>query len=94
MLRWLVCFEQNDKTLRLELSNIAEGILGPIKRGRGLYGYEIICDTTNNTPELEASGDVVLDVYVDPMMTTKRIHLNAIVPRTGQIQYAIATTER
>ena len=87
-------FEQNDKTLRLELSNIAEGILGPIKRGRGLYGYEIICDTTNNTPELEASGDVVLDVYVDPMMTTKRIHLNAIVPRTGQIQYAIATTER
>lgn len=87
-------FEQNDKTLRLELTAIAEGILGPIKRGRGLYGYEIICNSTNNTPELEASGDVILDVYIDPMMIAKRIHLNAIVPRTGQIQYAIATSDR
>ena len=87
-------FEQNDKTLRLQLTAIAEAILGPIKRGRGLYGYEIICNNSNNTPELEASGDVILDVYVDPMMIAKRIHLNAIVPRTGQIQYAITTTDR
>lgn len=87
-------YEPNDKTLRLQLTNVAEGILGPIKRGRGLYGYEIICNDKNNTPELEASGDVILDVYVDPMMIAKRIHLNAIVPRTGQIQYAITTTDR
>lgn len=87
-------FEQNDATLRLQLSGIAEDILGPIKRGRGLYGYEIICDSSNNPPELEASGDCVLDVYVDPMMIAKRIHLNAIVPRTGQIQYAISVNDR
>ena len=87
-------YEPNDKTLRLALSNIAEDILAPIKRGRGLYGYEIICDDSNNTPELIASGDCILDVYVDPMMIAKRIHLNAIVPRTGQIQYAISVMDR
>lgn len=87
-------YEPNDTFLRLELTRIAEEILAPIKRGRGLYGYEIICDSTNNTPELIASGDTILDVYVDPMMIAKRIHLNAIVPRTGQIRYSIEQMER
>jgi hypothetical protein len=87
-------YEPNDRFLQLALTNIADRILGPIKRGRGLYGYEVICDASNNTPELVASGDTRLDVYIDPMMTTKRIHLNAIVPRTGQMQYAISVINR
>ena len=87
-------YEPNDSFLRLALTRIAEDILEPIKRGRGLYGYEIICDSSNNTPELIASGDTILDVYVDPMMIAKRIHLNAIVPRTGQIRYSIEQMDR
>lgn len=87
-------YEPNDTYLRLELTRIAESILAPIKRGRGLYGYEIICDNTNNTPELIANGDTILDVYVDPIMIAKRIHLNAIVPRTGQIKFSIEQVER
>lgn len=87
-------FEPNDKFLRLELYNIADRILAPIKRGRGLYGYEIICDERNNTPEYVASGDTLLDVYIDPMMTTKRIHLNAIVPKTGQLRFAVEMVNR
>lgn len=87
-------YEPNDKELRLTLTRIADDILAPIKRGRGLYGYEIICNDTNNTSELIASGDVILDVYVDPMMIAKRIHLNAIVTRTGQLTASITTTDR
>lgn len=87
-------YEQNDSVLRMELRQICESILGPVKRGRGLYGYEIVCDATNNTPEYIASGDVILDVYIDPMMTTKRIHLNANVVRTGQVSYQISILDR
>lgn len=87
-------YEPNDDILQLELRQICESILGPIKRGRGLYGYEIVCDETNNPPELMASGDVVLDVYVDPMMIAKRIHLTANVVRTGQVSFQVELLDR
>lgn len=87
-------YEQNDPVLWGELIHGAEGVCGPIKAGRGLYGYKIVCDESNNPPELQASGDTVLDVYLDVMMVTKRIHLNANVVRRGQIEFAISLLDR
>ena len=81
-------YEPNDSFLRIRLRSIAEGLLDPIMRGRGLYGYKVISDERNNTPETIANGDVILDVYVDPVIPAKRIHLNAIIPKTGQIKFA------
>lgn len=81
-------YEPNDTFLRVRLQSIAENILNPIQRGRGLYGFEVICDERNNTPDLIANGDVILDVYIDPVIPAKRIHLNAIIPKTGQIKFA------
>tara|TARA_B100000700_G_scaffold88627_1_gene99927 strand:- start:41986 stop:43428 length:1443 start_codon:yes stop_codon:yes gene_type:complete len=81
-------YEQNDEFLRTQLRGVAEGFLNPIMRGRGLYGFQVICDERNNTPDRIANGDVILDVYVDPVIPAKRIHLNAIIPKTGQIQFA------
>lgn len=81
-------YEPHDEFLRVQLRTIAENFLNPILRGRGLYWFEVICDERNNTPEIIASGDVMLDVYIDPVLPAKRIHLNAIVPKTGQIKFA------
>jgi phage tail sheath protein FI len=81
-------FEPNDRFLRLQLVGVAEGLLNPIKRGRGLYGFSVICDERNNTNETIANGDLILDVYIDPVIPAKRIHLNAIIPKTGQIKFA------
>ena len=81
-------FEQNDVFLRDELKNMCDAICDPVKRGRGLYGYENICDDRNNSTENIANGDVILDVYLDPVLPAKRIHLNAIIPKTGQIKFA------
>jgi len=81
-------YEPNDSFLRISLRAIAEDLLSPIMRGRGLYGFKVICDERNNTPETMANGDVILDVYVDPVIPAKRIHLNAIIPKTGQIKFA------
>lgn len=87
-------FEQNDPTLWVELREAATNVLAPVKRGRGLYGYEVICDESNNPVEYQASGDTVLDVYLDVMMVTKRIHLNANIVRRGQIEFAISLLDR
>lgn len=81
-------FDPNDEFLRLSIRNMAEGVLNPIQQGRGLYGFEVIVDDRNNTPETIANGDLIVDVYVDPVIPAKRIHLNAIIPKTGQIQFA------
>jgi len=76
-------FEPNDAILRQRLKDMVERFLKPIKYGRGLYAFTVVCDDSNNPPEVVASGDVMLDVYLDPVVPAKRIHLNAIVTKTG-----------
>lgn len=82
-------YEPNDDILRAELRGIADRFLAPIQRGRGLYGYRVVCDETNNTNEMIANGDVMLEVYIDPVIPAKRIFVRAVVPRTGGIQFAV-----
>lgn len=76
-------FNPNDSILQAQLVEMTERFLKPIKSGRGLYDYTVVCDSTNNPVELIASGDTILDVYLDPVIPAKRIHLNAIVTKTG-----------
>lgn len=76
-------FEPNDAILHQRLKDMVERFLKPIKYGRGLYAFTVVCDESNNPPEVIAAGDCMLDVYLDPVIPAKRIHLNAIVTKTG-----------
>lgn len=76
-------FDPNDPILRSQMVELCERFLKPIKNARGMYGYGVICEDSNNPPETVASGDLVLDVYIDPVLPAKRIHLTAIVQKTG-----------
>lgn len=76
-------FEPNDKILRDSLVEICERFLNPIKRGRGLYWFAAVCDESNNLPSTIANGDLMLDVFVDPTIAAKRIHLQAVIVKTG-----------
>ena len=76
-------FDPNDSFLRLRLQSIAEGFLEPIRNGRGLYDYDVIVDERNNTPETIANGDIIMDVYADPTIPVKQIHLTAHIQPTG-----------
>lgn len=78
-------FDPNDTFLRLKLRSISEGFLEPIKNGRGLYDFDVICDERNNKPDSIAAGIIVLDVYADPVIPAKRIHLTAHVQPTGSL---------
>ena len=82
-------FEPNDDILKQRQVSAMEAILEPIKLGRGLRWYAVKCDYKNNTAEDEARGDLIIDVYLDPTRYTKRIHVTAIVPPVGDIQYAL-----
>ncbi|QZE55998.1 hypothetical protein pEaSNUABM52_00140 [Erwinia phage pEp_SNUABM_52] len=82
-------FEPNDDLLKQRQKDAMEAILEPIKLGRGLRWYAVTCDYTNNTAEDEARGDLIIDIFLDPTRYTKRIHVTAIVPPVGDIQYAL-----
>lgn len=80
-------YDPNDEFLRLHLRSISEGFLEPILNGRGLYDYDVVCDERNNKPDTIANGDLMLDVYADPVIPAKRIHLTAHVQRTGGVLF-------
>jgi phage tail sheath protein FI len=76
-------FDPNDRYTQLSLVNISDNFLRPIKAGRGLYYFESICDSRNNKVEAIANGDLVLDVYADPTIPAKRIHVTSHIMPTG-----------
>jgi hypothetical protein len=87
-------FEPGDSVTWTTLRNIANSLLAPAKQKRGLYGYEVICDERNNKPETIASGDTILDIYIDPTIATKRIFINAIVAPTGGVEATVSLIDR
>lgn len=76
-------FDPNDQVLRNKLTEICGRFLQPIKDAEGVYNYGAQCDDDNNPPEVTAAGDLNLDVFIDPVLPAKRIHLTAIVNKTG-----------
>ena len=76
-------FDPNDYILRSQLTDLSERFLKPIKNARGIYDFDVVCDETNNPPEIIAGGDLVMDIYIDPVLPVKRIHLTAIIQKTG-----------
>lgn len=76
-------FDPQDRVTRVTLQSICENFLSPIRAGRGLHEFEVICDERNNPPEVVANGDLVLDTYLDAVIPSKRIHLNAHLMPTG-----------
>lgn len=87
-------FEPNDDVLKQAQIAGMESILEPIRLGRGLDWYQVVCDYTNNTTQDEARGDLIIDIFLDPTRYTKRIHVTAIVPPVGDIQYALDLISR
>lgn len=76
-------FDPNDSILRAQLTELCERFLRPIQSSRGIYTFGVLCDESNNTPETIANGDLILDVYIDPVLPAKRIYFNAIITKTG-----------
>uniref|UniRef100_S5WBD5 Phage tail sheath protein n=2 Tax=Pseudomonas phage PaBG TaxID=1335230 RepID=S5WBD5_9CAUD len=76
-------FDPNDSITRLSLKGICDDFLRPIRQGRGLYAFEIVCDMRNNDPADIANGDLVLDVYLDPVIPAKRVHVTSHIMPTG-----------
>lgn len=76
-------FEFNDTFTRAQFRNLVEPFLRDVQGRRGIYDYRVVCDETNNTPEVIDRNEFVGDIYIKPAKSINFIQLNFVAVRTG-----------
>jgi len=76
-------FEFNDEVTRTLFKNNVNPFLRDIQSKRGMYDFLVVCDTTNNTPEIIDRNEFVADIYIKPAKSINFITLNFIATKTG-----------
>lgn len=71
-------FESNDSFLRNYLTSIIKPFLTGVKAGRGIADYLVICDDSNNTSQVVANNQLIIDIYIKPVYATEFILLRFI----------------
>ena len=75
-------FEFNDEFTRARVKGMIEPYLREVKGRRGLYDFLVVCDETNNTPEIIDQNVLVIDIYIKPERVAEFIQINVNVTRT------------
>jgi hypothetical protein len=76
-------FEFNDDFTRAQFVALVEPFLRTVKGRRGVYDFKVVCDKTNNTPDIIDANQFVGDIYIQPARSINFIQLNFVAVRTG-----------
>ena len=76
-------FELNDEITRANFVAVVEPFLADIQAKRGLYGYLVVCDDTNNTPDIIDNNEFRADIYLQPTKSINYVTLTFVATRTG-----------
>jgi hypothetical protein len=76
-------FEFNDEFTRAQFLNLIEPFLRDIQGRRGITDFRVVCDETNNTPEVIDTNRFVGDIYIKPAKSINFIQLNFVAVRSG-----------
>ena len=76
-------FEFNDQFTQAQFRNLVDPYLRGIQSLRGITDYLIVCDATNNTPQVVDSNQFVGDIYIKPARSINFIQLNFVAVATG-----------
>lgn len=76
-------FEFNDATTRANFINIVEPFLRDVQAKRGLSDFLLICDESNNTPDVIDRNEFIADIYLKPIRSINFIGLTFVATRTG-----------
>jgi hypothetical protein len=76
-------FELNDEFTRNAFINTIDPYLRDVQGRRGITDYKVVCNETNNTPQVIDTNRFVADIYIKPARSINYISLNFIATRTG-----------
>jgi phage tail sheath protein FI len=82
-------FENNDEltrfTVKAQLDEYLDRLStsGAFQTEAGDDGYLVICDTTNNTPQVIDANELHVDVFLKPVRAAEFIRLQTIITKSG-----------
>jgi hypothetical protein len=76
-------FEFNDIITRSNFVNIVEPYLRDVKAKRGIIDFLLVCDESNNTPDIIDANQFKADIFVKPARSTNFIGITFVATRTG-----------
>jgi len=76
-------FEFNDIITRTNFVNIVEPYLRDVKAKRGISEFIVVCDESNNTPDVIDSNQFKADIFIKPARSINFIGLTFVATRTG-----------
>ena len=76
-------FEFNDAFTQAQFVALVTPFLRDVQGRRGIYDFKVVCDSTNNTPQVVDSNQFVGDIYIKPARSINFIQLNFVAVRTG-----------
>ena len=76
-------FEINDELTRANFRNIVEPYLRDVEAKRGIYGFLVVCDESNNTPDVIDNNEFRANIFLKPAKSINYITLSFVATRTG-----------
>ena len=78
-----VLFEQNDTTTRSGFAASIGSYLSEVQARRGVTDYLVVCDESNNTPEVIDRNEFVAELYLKPTRSINYVTVTVTATRTG-----------
>ncbi len=78
-----VLFEQNDNVTRSNFNSAISSYLSEVQARRGLTDYLVVCDTSNNTPEVIDRNEFVAELYLKPTRSINYVTVTVTATKTG-----------
>lgn len=76
-------FNFNNDTNRSWARNTIEGFLNDLQNRGAIEWFDVVCDTSNNTAQVIASNEFVVDIYIQATKVAEVIKLNFYASRNG-----------
>ena len=78
-----VLFEQNDSTTRGAFAASMTSYLAEVQARRGVVDFLVVCDDTNNTPEVIDRNEFVAELYLKPTRSINFVTVTVTATKTG-----------
>ena len=78
-----VLFELNDELTRSNFSAAVNSYLNEVQARQGLTDFLVVCDTTNNTPDVIDRNEFVAELFLKPTRSINYVTVTFTATRTG-----------
>ena len=78
-----ILFEFNDEFTQENFKSMVNPYLADIQGRRGITDFLVVCDSSNNTPQVVDNNEFRADIYVKPTRSINYITLTFVATRTG-----------